>query len=243
MEPPLAPVPVRVRPSRYGRLLVGLLFIAGGLLFTLSNFGLIHLRDARQYWPLILVGVGLLRLASRRVFSGLVFLGFGVLLQLRELDIFWFRVEWLFPLVFVLVGLRIVTEGFRRRWPPSQNAAGPGGLLNEWAVFGGGDRRISTEFSGGQANAVFGGFNIDLRNSTMIGDSAGIDVFCFCGGGEIRVPEGWNVVLKVVAIFGGTDDKTRHDQSGFSSSGSAGAPQKTLLVTGFILFGGLGVKN
>jgi len=235
MEPPVTPA--TLHPSRYGRLLVGLLFIAGGLLFTLSNFGLIHLRDARHYWPLVLVGIGLLRLASRRVFSGLVFLGFGVLLQMRELDVFWFRVEWLFPLIFVLVGLRIVTEGVRRRWPPPQNSAGPGGLINEWAVFGGGDRRISTEFSGGQANAVFGGFNLDLRNSAMTGDSAALDVFCFCGGGEIRVPEGWNVILKVVAIFGGTDDKTRHDLS------PAGAPQKTLVVTGFIVFGGIGVKN
>lgn len=72
----------------------------------------------------------------------------------------------------------------------------------------------------------------------MVGDAATIDVFCFCGGGEIRVPEGWNVVLKVVAIFGGTDDKTRHE---LSPAGAA--PPRTLYVTGFIVFGGLGVKN
>ena len=39
---------------------------------------------------------------------------------------FWFRLEWLFPLIFVLVGLRILTEGFARRWPPPQNATGAG---------------------------------------------------------------------------------------------------------------------
>jgi hypothetical protein len=144
----------------------------------------------------------------------------------------------LLPLIFVIVGLRILTEGFRGRWPASAAAAGPGGVVNEWAVFGGGDRRISSEFAGGQANAVFGGFNIDLRNSTMTGDTATIDVFCFCGGGEIRVPEGWNVVMRVVAIFGGTDDKSRHDVRSASDG-----PGKTLVLTGFIVFGGLGVKN
>lgn len=234
MEPALSPP----RSGRYGRLLVGLAFIAGGILFTLANFGVVNIHDARRFWPLIFVAVGLLRLASRSVFAGLVLVGLGVLFQLRELDLVWFRLSMLLPLIFVLVGLRIVTEGFRRRWPPSQNLAGAGGVVNEWAVFGGGDRRISSEFAGGQANAVFGGFNLDLRKSTMVGDSAAIDVFCFCGGGEIRVPEGWNVILKVVAIFGGTDDKTRHD-----APAPSGSPGKTLVVTGFIVFGGLGVKN
>ncbi len=226
------------RPALTGRLLVGLLFIVGGVLFTLANFGVVHLPEAWRYWPLVLVAIGLLRLASRSVFAGLVLLGLGVLFQLRELDLVWFRLSWLFPLVFVLVGLRIATEGFRRRWPPPQNLTGPGGTINEWAVFGGADRRIASEFSGGQANAIFGGFNIDLRKSTLAGDTATVDVFCFCGGGDIRVPEDWNVTLKVVPIFGGTDDKTRHDLPP-----AGGAPRKNLVVTGFIVFGGLGVKN
>jgi hypothetical protein len=108
--------------------------------------------------------------------------------------------------------------------------------VSEWAIFGGGKRRVQTQdFRGGQANAMFGGFEIDLRDAQMAGDSAAIDVFCFCGGGEIRVPESWNVSLKAVAIFGGQDDKTRPP--------APGVPHKELLVTGFILFGGLGVKN
>lgn len=226
------------RRTPNGRLIVGLLFIAGGILFTLANFGVVHVRDVTRYWPLVFVAIGLLRLAGRSVFAGLVWVGIGVVFLLRELDVLWFRPSMLLPLLFVIIGLRIVTEGFRRRWPPPQDASGTGGVVNEWAVFGGGDRRISSEFAGGQANAVFGGFNLDLRKSTMVGDSAAIDVFCFCGGGEIRVPEGWNVILKVVAIFGGTDDKTRHEPS---TTGAA--PPRTLLVTGFIVFGGLGVKN
>ena len=234
----MEPAPNTPPSARYGRLLVGLLFVAGGVLFTLSNFGVVQVREAWRYWPLVLVAIGLLRLTSRNVFAGLLLIGLGVLFQLRELDLVWFRLSWLFPLVFVLVGLRILVEGGRRRWPPPAGGRA-GDTVNEWAVFGGGKRHVpSQEFRGGQANAAFGGFEIDLRDSKMAGDSAVIDVFCFCGGGEIRVPENWNVSLKVVAIFGGTDDKTRHELPP-----PGGTPRKDLLVTGFILFGGLGVKN
>jgi predicted membrane protein len=224
------------RPVLTGRLLVGLLFIAGGLLFTAANLGLVRVHDVWRFWPLVLVAVGLLRLVSRNYLPGFIFIGIGVLLQLRELDLVWFRLSMLFPLIFVLVGLNIVAEHWRRRSPLPSGDGAPGGTVSEWAIFGGGKRRIQTQdFRGGQANAMFGGFELDLRDAQIAGDSAAIDVFCFCGGGEIRVPESWNVSLKAVAIFGGQDDKTRPP--------SPGAPHKELLVTGFILFGGLGVKN
>jgi hypothetical protein len=161
----------------------------------------------------------------------------GVLFLARNYGALRFHLHYLLPLVFVLIGLRIVfgQRPGARTWDASTN---PGGTLNEWAVFGGGERKISApDFLGGQANAVFGGFNLDLRNSKMAGDHATIDIFCFCGGGELRVPEDWNVILKVIPIFGGTDDKSRHVPS------EPGRAQKQLLVTGFILFGGLGIKN
>lgn len=230
---PTAPPP-RQLPT--GRLLVGLLFIAGGLLFTAANLGFVEVRDVRRFWPLVLVAVGLLRFVSRNYFAGVIFIGIGGLFLAREFDLLWFRFSMLFPLIFVLVGLNIVFEHWRRRAPPLPGGGAPGGTLSEWAIFGGGKRRIqSQEFRGGQANAMFGGFEIDLREAQIAGDAATIDVFCFCGGGEIRVPETWNVTMRPLAIFGGHEDKTRPPAPGSAS--------KELVVTGFILFGGLGVKN
>jgi len=231
MDPTL-PTP-RQLPT--GRLLVGLLFIAGGLLFTAANLGFVQVREVWRFWPLVLIAVGLLRFVSRNYFAGVIFIGLGGLLLAREFNLLWFRLSMLFPLIFVLIGLNIVSEHYRRRSATVDGGA-PGGTLSEWAIFGGGKRRIqSQDFRGGQANAMFGGFEIDLREAQMAGDSAAIDVFCFCGGGEIRVPESWNVSMKAIAIFGGQDDKTRPP--------APGTAHKELLVTGFILFGGLGVKN
>jgi hypothetical protein len=224
------------RPALTGRLLVGLLFIAGGLLFTAANLGFLRVHDVWRFWPLVLIGIGLLRFVSRNYFAGFIFITIGGLLQAREMNLLWFRLSMLFPLIFVLIGLNIVAEHWRRRSLAAPGGGAPGGTLSEWAVFGGGKRRIqSQEFRGGQANAMFGGFEIDLREAQMAGDSAAIDVFCFCGGGEIRVPESWNVSMKAVAIFGGQDDRSRPP--------APGTPQKELVITGFILFGGLGIKN
>ena len=225
------------RPDTMSRLVVGVSLIAAGVLFTLDNFGIIEIREFWKFWPLILIAVGVTKLAARSFFAGTVLIALGALLFLRTFGLIHFRLSYLFPLILVFIGLRIVfaQRPGARSWDATAN---PGGTLNEWAVFGGGERRIiSTNFQGGQANAVFGGFNLDLRDSKMAGDHATIDIFCFCGGGELRVPEDWNVILKVVPIFGGTDDKSRH------STGDLGKPQKQLLVTGFILFGGLGIKN
>jgi hypothetical protein len=225
------------RSDTLSRLVIGVFLIAAGLLFTLDNFGVVDVSRLWKFWPLVLVAIGVTKLAARSFFSGFVLVTLGALFLLRSFDALHFRLSYLMPLIFVFLGLRIL---FARRpgartWDASTS---PGGTLNEWAVFGGGERRFNApDFHGGQANAVFGGFNIDLRESKMATDHATIDVFCFCGGGELRVPEDWNVILKVVPIFGGTDDKSRH----FTAEG--GKPQKQLLVTGFILFGGLGIKN
>jgi predicted membrane protein len=225
------------RSDTLSRLVIGVLLIAAGLLFTLDNFGIVDVSQFWKFWPLALVAIGLAKLASRCLLSGLAFITVGGLFLARNLGGLHFRLSYLFPLLFVFIGLRIVFahRPGARTWDASTS---PGGTLNEWAVFGGGERRFNApDFHGGQANAVFGGFNIDLRDSKMAADGATIDVFCFCGGGELRVPEDWNVIVKVVPIFGGTDDKSRH------FAGDPGKPAKQLLVTGFILFGGLGIKN
>ena len=225
------------RPDTMSRLVIGLALIAAGLLFTLDNFGLVDVGRIWRLWPLVLVAVGLAKLSSRSFIAGTILIALGGLFFLRTFGLLHFRLSYLLPLIFVFIGLRIVfaQRPGARTWDASTN---PGGTLNEWAVFGGGKRNVNApDFRGGQANAVCGGFDLDLRNSKIAGDRAVIDVFCFCGGGELKVPEDWNVIVKVVPIFGGTDDKSRHLAS------EPGRTQKELLVTGFILFGGLGIKN
>ena len=120
--------------------------------------------------------------------------------------------------------------------------------LNEANIFWGGRRRIvSTNFTGGEIIAIFGGYEIDLTESEMAGDQIQIDVVSIFGGGEIRVPRNWEVVMDTVGIFGGNSDRTTHPErpapGTTNRDGSPVPPPKRVIIKGVAIFGGLGVKN
>ncbi len=120
--------------------------------------------------------------------------------------------------------------------PFSSRATGtPSSVINEAAVFGGGDRRYSGEFEGGRISAVFGGYRIDLSESQMKGDAAYLHVSVVFGGVNLRIPPEWDLVLRGVPVFGGYSDQTRHPQKGPGT--------KTLYILGGAVFGGVEVKN
>ena len=120
--------------------------------------------------------------------------------------------------------------------------------LNEVNIFWGGKRRIlSKNFVGGEIIAIFGGYEIDLTDSEMAGDEIQIDVVCIFGGGEIRVPRNWEVVMDTVGIFGGCGDRTHHPERpapGATNPDGSPVPQpKRVILKGVAIFGGVGIKN
>ena len=92
------------------------------------------------------------------------------------------------------------------------------------------------DFTGGHIDAVFSGYEIDLRGAIMTGDSATLKVSAVFSGVEIRVPETWSVVIDGHGIFGAFVDNTTQPN-----------PQtpglKRLFVKGDAVFGGVDVKN
>jgi hypothetical protein len=141
------------------------------------------------------------------------------------------------------------SDRFNRNWEgPRRGFESSSPRLNEVNIFWGGKRRIvAKNFVGGEIVAIFGGFEIDLREADIVGDVAEIEIATIFGGGEIRVPQNWEVVMDTVGIFGGCDDRTRHPDvpiAGASSAGGSSIPRpKKLIIKGVAIFGGLGVKN
>jgi len=189
-------------------------------------------------WPLIIVAVGLVKIVEKRLRSvgGWVILAIGLLLFTRSV---WGHVNMgdiIGPCILVAIGIFIVFHAVKRhrKVPADLNKSGDFARGN--AVLSGFKHKPNGGvFDGGEITAIFGGFEIDLRQVSMKHESARIDVFALFGGGVILVPEGWDVTVQVSAVAGSVEDKTLNLPS-------ASGKHSKLLVTGTVMLGGIELK-
>jgi predicted membrane protein len=229
------------RPRITSQVVLGLMAIACGVIFTLDNLNILDARDYLQYWPVVFVAVGALKLWHAKNdghgwLSGFLFLGLGSYMLINRIIYFEFSPRQFFPLVFVFIGGYLVWRGlgFRRRGQTLDGHSSFSGL----AVMGGIARRSNSQtFRGADLTAIMGGCDIDLRQASIApGTEAVIDVFAFWGGIEIKVPEDWIVVTRAIPLMGGVEDKTRLPQP-------PPAVEKRLVISGIVVMGGVAVKN
>lgn len=227
----------------YGGLIPGAIILAVGLIFLLDSLGYIRARNFFQFWPLILVFVGISKIARRdsRLW-GVIVLLFGVFLQLGNLGIANFTWGQFWPLLLIAGGAMAMWSAIqaRRGMPPMpEGSTDPRNTLDENAIFGGVEKRLnSREFRGGRLQAIFGGIELDLRDAEMIETEAVIHANAIFGGIELRVPETWFVAARGQGVFGGFSDSTR-----YSPPSDPEKPKKTLIILGTALFGGVEIRN
>ena len=218
------------------QLLMGLLVIAVGVLFTLENLGVVNAHDYFRYWPGGLIAIGALKLWQSRggggTLAGLLFILAGTWLLLESLEIVTVSLWDLWPMLLVFFGASMVWRGVHGR--QERGSTDSTATLSAVAVLGGINRgNNSRAFRGGDLTAVMGGCEIDLRQAAIDGEAV-IDVFAMWGGIEIRVPEDWSVSGRVMPILGGYEDKTRPPR---------GATTHRLVVRGFAIMSGIEIKN
>jgi hypothetical protein len=110
-------------------------------------------------------------------------------------------------------------------------------LLDDVAVFGGGDRIIySQNFQGGKITNIFGGSKYDLTGSKLATGRNYLDITMIFGGSKFVIPEGWDVKIEVTAIFGGFSDKRVRSMV-------VKDEDKTLVISGVTIFGGGEIVN
>jgi predicted membrane protein len=93
----------------------------------------------------------------------------------------------------------------------------------------------SAAFQGGDLVAVMGACRLDLRQASIAGSEAVIDVLTVMGGVELRIPETWTVDARVLPLMGGVTDRSRR------ATGQT-ATQR-LVIRGTAFMGGVEVKN
>jgi predicted membrane protein len=231
-------------PHSLTGLFMGLVVVTVGVLWLLSKLGLVALASFWHYWPAIIIAVGLGNLLQRgvgvshRVFA-LLTIGAGTALQLHTLGWIYLQWDFVWPAVIIVVGAWIaLTSIFARRPGGRRKKPGLADLPENLVVFGGREARVTAQdWEGGEATAVFGGYNIDLRHAEMQGSEAYFEARAIFGGVEVRVPDHWQVELKGAPIMGAFEDKTR------PSRPEPGATPRKLVVSGMAIFGGVEIKN
>ena len=158
----------------------------------------------------------------------------GAFFLLINLNILrWSYLTYLWPVILILIGLRFILSS--RRNPFTSNSNVSADKLDSVAIFGGTDLVVSSQnFQGGQATAMFGGVDIDLRAAKPSADGAILHASAFFGGIDIRVPREWRIKMEGTPVFGALENKC-------DSPESPDAPE--LLIKGSAIFGGVEVKN
>lgn len=221
-----------------GRVIFGGLLIFFGVIFMLDNMGVLDAGEIVDYWPMILVVVGLLKVVQppeegQRPF-GIAVLGIGIFLQLQMLVTPW-RI-YLWPVMLLAAGGFLVWRSLGRTREGADVAKTDGS--SDFAMMGGVNRVVeSKDYRGGEATAVMGAVELDFRGSTIVTSPAILDVFALWGGIEITVPPEWKVDVRGIPILGGFENKAR------TSVHDAGAPEQVLVIRGTALMGGVEIKN
>ncbi|MHC1716841.1 MAG: LiaF domain-containing protein [Candidatus Dojkabacteria bacterium] len=92
---------------------------------------------------------------------------------------------------------------------------------------------VSNEFKGGEINAIFGGYELDLREATISKDGAKLSVNAVFGGAEVFVPKNCRVVTNGSGVFGGWDPNVKPND----------VKNPVLEITGSAVFGGVEIKD
>lgn len=223
------------------RLIFGLTVIALGVAFLLDQMGRVEAREVLRYWPLALVAMGLASFFRSREGGGQVFgvLAAGLGLWFLADNLGWVEtspfvlLRYFWPAFLLVVGASMVWRSLRG--PRSTVDGAPSSdRLNALAVLSGFNQaNASQSFAGGQATAIMGGCEIDLRQAKMAGSEAVVEVFALWGGVELKVPDSWAVVGQVTPILGGFESK--------AAVPAHGAPR--LVVSGSAIMGGVEVHN
>jgi predicted membrane protein len=236
--------------SSHGHIVLGIIILLVGTLFLLENLGYFYVGDIWQFWPVILIALGIGRILDSRSLNsalwGATVGGIGLILLANNLDYLPWRLwHFVWPALLILWGLILLLRGFERRGYSigthsfvDQASTISNNVLNEVVVFGGIHRKIeASDFQGGEARAVFGGIEIDLRSASTTKDIMEIRASAIFGGIELKVPDSWEVTVRGAGVLGGYEDKTH--PAAMPESGK----RPHLVVLGEAVFGGVTVRN
>ena len=195
------------------RNIVGIILVIIGCLFLLDAFDIMDFGNLfTNWWPLIIIAIGLLKLRGQDKTGGTILLVVGVAFLSATLDIVdWGNIFRFWPVILILIGISMLVRAKDSVWWGS----GVSGKTSEDyvkanAIFGGVDRTVKSEnFKGAEAKALFGGVKLDLRDAKTSEKECHLELTALFGGVEIILPREWKASVTGTPILGAIEDDTR----------------------------------
>lgn len=163
--------------------------------------------------------------------------------------------RYIWPSILVLIGAIMILKPKRSSWEcndnqkkkPDSSGIEEATIIDEkhnfkedyidsTSIFSGSKKIIiSKNFKGGDIVTIFAGTELDFSQADML-KPATLEVTTIFGGTKLIIPSNWEIKSEAVMIFGGIEDKRRMQTI-------TGQPEKTLLLKGTVLFGGIEIKS
>jgi predicted membrane protein len=243
---------------------IGVLFLVIGGISVLRYAGL-GIPSWIFSWKILLIAIGIF-IGLKEGFRGLswvIMIGIGTFFLLDDVFPDFDLDRLILPVIFIGIGLSLVFRSKKSEkieeagfgpastfqvnqpgtgYQPAENEgiftndSGSDNVLDIVSIFANVRKVIlSKNFKGGDIVSIFGGAEINLNNADMQHPVI-IDTVNIFGGTKLYVPNNWEIKSEVVAIFGGVEDKRRFPSITV-------VPDRTLILKGFCMFGGLEIKS
>lgn len=223
----------------------GLCIVGLGILGLLRTHGF-DISVWGLFWPtvLILIGIGLLLEPKELRFpvNGLLCIFIGGSFLIRNLGIYPITAELIFYTTAIILGVRIVTVASAS----SKNSITNTNYIKVHAYFRSGKFVFPHRpLKGGVVSAIlFSGRVLDLRNAVLDSGKHPVIINVFVSGGTLvfKIPEDWNIVVRVVNIMSIVSNKTEPRYETEDSLMQA-VENRTLIIKGYNITGLIKVTN
>ena len=245
------------------RLIFGAIALLIGVMFMLRAFDVTLVDELWQWWPSIIILVGIVMLIANRfrnrfVPTLLILIGAFVQIQVLDIDTGIEISRFFWPVILIIVGILILAGGLsarrrKKKQPTTEtrhfatthsNSTPQNKVedidddnLNISAVWTSTHKRInSTDFKGGSVTVVMGSLELDMRETIALQNHTPLEITCVMGQVTLRVPPEWDVTTDNNTTNKGKieDKRKQHHVAG---------PSVGITITGTVVLGSLQIED
>ncbi|MFD1629192.1 LiaF transmembrane domain-containing protein [Pseudopedobacter beijingensis] len=239
--------------NRSGKVAFGLVISAAGVVLLMEQIGY-FVADWVLSWPMGLIMLGLITGVKHGFKHGAWFLLtlIGGVFLVNKIDPALSIGQYVLPVALILMGVWVIfskrpkCNPRKERWKKKfrefkegqdefyyQKKNSGEDVIESVSVFGSIRKHvISKTFKGGEVVCIMGGAEINLGQADIQG-RVELEVVQVFGGTKLYVPEHWEIITEMSAIFGGVEDKRIYRNRADMDT------DKMLVIKGISIFGGI----